>query len=525
MKFRTLLQITVTAVAILFSGIASASTESMMAANSQFLNVLDSPESKDGKLCKDKDVKSWKAIGTRWAAGYDETGKMIAIYDLSFVRTRSRIHFGRFGKEMLETEEVITDIKDGRARVVETPEEQAETDQALRELESNPETVSTVLPAEWHKQMPWKNSTIKELDVSPPAFTLNELATDTNPKETLEAEQKISENLGEAFKVDEFLGQFTVETQVDGTFDINYSPSLMAGTSNPKKIADVACVQRGNRIKLAGATLIKLIRDRAQSLVTAPIAGNILATALNVFDNYQEQKDESHLEMLMEMLDGAQGNEPNSPFAFLTEEERSNAALSVVLSESAGFSSLKWLISRPKKEWAKLLRKNAERAEEAGDWLRRHNRNFVELNPRFAVEGTGDALASLLILPRNKSHKKGPWIAVDYANPDAIRKSRIRKQRELVAVDLASRFVPTFGGIVRAVNNRLVLRPMKAAKLWEARLMAHLEARKEMIASEASQWETELNILDRQKLNPLEVSRKNSLDFASATRARLGIGQ
>ena len=66
--------------------------------------------------------------------------------------------------------------------------------------------------------------------------------------------------------------------------------------------------------------------------------------------------------------------------------------------------------------------------------------------------------------------------------------------------------------------NYLVENRIDATQYWEARLMEHLEQR-----PDASQWQSELAILEAQRINPFEINRTDMNQLISDRRKLIGL--
>ncbi|MBC7690860.1 MAG: hypothetical protein H7222_03770 [Methylotenera sp.] len=479
------------------------------------------------KTCRFSDVKAWSSLGTRWAEGFDASGSLLAIYDLSYPSLLDRVVLGRIGGKAVQPAALAQMIEESRADVLENEQEKQETDQLLSALSDKTTALDLdTLPSGWWQTLPWTTPAFGFANEAPASFTLDDIDLESVVKDTHQyrkdmkkAEAKISAIEEEDFKVKELLKNLKFARNPDGSYEMTFEGMNFA--SRPRKIAGIACMKDGQRTGLAWQALHQVFESAINSVLSPTVAG-IFATAMNRFNHYQDLKRHSHEEMLMEALIAAENGEIGSPVAHLSADDRLTAAASVLLTEGQGVGLLKWIFKRPKKEWKRLLKAEVTYAAHSSQWMAEHQRTFTELNPRFALETTAQKSEALLMLSRRNSLRRGPWIAVDYSKPEAIRRSRLIKEIEIVAVDFASRFIVPYGTVLRAVNKRIIEKPMTDAKIWEARLSSHLE-NSSVIPADFNRWESELKTLSEQRVNPLELSRSASVKLVSDRKAALNI--
>lgn len=500
-------------------------------------------------LCSLSKVKKWTALGSRWALGSDANGRALALYDLSFSTLDDRRDLGRIGGPRPDAAELARELNASREMIAETPEEKAETDRAIARLTAQEmreisapaggTLAATVSSAEdlgdWVGQIPWKK--VYGLDQTSEkaralllaqSFTLDDVDLESTIDDLKEYQSNVAwiENefveAGEGpVKVRDIYRHLRFNRQADGSYDI-----VFEGTDNPaglRKIAGIACVRDVRftaRVWNAFRNVFSLIFNKIRN---AAVQG-VFATALNRYSHYQELKLESHLAMVTEALVAADQGE-GGPLASLPQEDRDNMKLSILLSQDSAIASLKRIFRAPRYEWTNFVSQEQTRTADGLAWLQQSGAEFSLLNPRFALQtrGQGSERAALLTLPRKSSYKKGPYVSYRYDSPEAIRARRIWIEREIIAVDFASRLIPLWGIVVRKVNERLLQSPMDTQKIWEARLTHVLEERERTLEGERGAWESEIETLDRQRVNPLEIPRSTMLSRVAAIKARLGI--
>ena len=113
--------------------------------------------------------------------------------------------------------------------------------------------------------------------------------------------------------------------------------------------------------------------------------------------------------------------------------------------------------------------------------------------------------------------KIGPITSIDYARLQKVIDERVFMEMVDLGVEFSSNFVPDAGFVVRDGYNWLVQNRLDATQYWEARLTQYFESR-----SDSSSWQSELNILEKQRMNPFEISRVQMAQLIADRRKMIG---
>lgn len=449
------------------------------------------------------DVKSWRALGHRWAAGYADDGTLLAIYDLSFADIHQRVPLGAIGTKRFTFGDILSAILRGRK---ETGRDGTIVGQVIDLLKKQSGSASDALPENWWKSVPWKNS---KLGRSLPArFTLADIDFARLAGEEFEERIRAAENasddedpvLGEGF-----LASFEFDLLPGGGYALIWSPKD-AAPPRPRKVADLRDLGESFRRAMTVALLEKGLSMAVDQIPLPPVAA-MVSTAVDRFFYFRKQMIRARQDMILEMLaDAPRG----SPFSALSAEERKRIAEYQMLGFSTVKNSWRWLFTTPEKAWRESLEDEAEAAQASLAWLGSQNRPVEVLNARFA-RSAGDSVLLLALHARS-----GPYAGINYRDPDEIKYRRRGTELLSTAVCYGLYFVP-FGGFLLAwAYDWIVSDPEEMRRRWEWRLIAHLEERGES-------WDQELDALYGQTENPFELSRAASERLIAARKRALGI--
>jgi hypothetical protein len=288
----------------------------------------------------------------------------------------------------------------------------------------------------------------------------------------------------------------------------------------PKKIADLKNIKWGFTEALKWEAIEAAV-DQIAGLITVPIAGAIVDTALDRFFHFHKLVRRTHENMVLEFLADIQGDGGVFPANSLSADEARRAIESLSFAQSSLTSGWKWLWKRPYEEWQKNVAKEEERRKQGVQWLEEKGFQIETLNPRFAKSRDNTGAEQLRVLSLDKPHKKnGPWTAVNPAQPEKIFRQRLGLEILSTGVVFGTKLIPVIGGPLRTIYKKLVLEPVKKARVAEAQMTAHLEQRQ----AQGTDWSSELVQLDHQRVNPLFLSREKTFELIRTRKEKLGIG-
>lgn len=478
-----------------------------------------------------EEVAALRRMGTRWAAGVDAAGLVLAIYDLSFPDPRGRIYLGRVGRRRM-TREAWAEARRAAREIQGVEGEPDEADRGL-EVDVDP------WPEGWWKELPWKNGA--KATAEPESFRLSELdwdrligasakgAAGASDERRAKFEQALAllmsvrepDGRGAALEAD-FLERFGWERRADSSgYELFYDAPAVEGrvepgdsraqaqVTRPKKIADLR-----HKTALMWEALAWDAVDNALDLlvgvVPIPWVSAILGVAVNRFFLYREHLFHLHQEMAREMLVQAEEGGGFAPFAVLSASDREASIESLQLSDSSLTSVWRWIFRGPRKAWRKAIDKDAKRARQAREWLQARGEQLRDLNGRFGVGQEPSGRQRLYLMARSRLSKKcRPSAAVNYARPINRRALRWGLEALSAALDFGSRFIPWVGSLAFQAYYYAVEKPVKTTERWEARLVAHLEQRH----AAGEDWSYELKLLDGQTVSPFETSREVAFEL------------
>lgn len=496
-------------------------------------SFADDGTGENSKPVKWRDVKSWTAFGTRWAAGRDQAGNIIAVYDLSYPRPLGVIPLGDVGKKTTGGEDIVNLINSARQdRLSETsPEAEMNpqnVDQAISKLSQAEKLpmINTDLPQDWWKTVPWKDKDKNKSPNAPARFFLDDVdfqaATGDHWEEfkakLAQAEQGTAGTDPEPVFGKDLLHQFEFTQNPDGSYKMLWRPNTFF-SDKPYKIADLMAPKEGMYISLA-VDAVKLVINQAIGLVQPQIVGALLSTILDRVFRYHYLLRNSHQEMALELIHAAEEGSPSS-FKILSADQRKAAAIYIYYARTKLSTVWRWLFSTPEGKWQSSMDDAKSFSAKSLTWLDKHKFTYTLLNARYAVVTAPTGEKFMELLSRRKPQKLGPEVSVNYGDPTAIQKYRIFMEVLDTGVAFGTQFIPTIGGLVQDVYEYFVDDPIQDTKLMEARLTAHLEERD---LTEQGNWTKELLILDGQRINPFEMTRQDSDNLISNRKKALGIG-
>ncbi len=476
-----------------------------------------------------EEIAALRRMGTRWAAGVDAAGRVLAIYDLSFPDPRGRIDLGRVGRSRMTGEGWSEARSIARELQGAEPEADGEVEPKGSRVTA-PEIDVDPWPEGWWKDLPWKEG--RKGAEEPSSFRLSELdwdrlidagAKSAEGSRANERRAQLDQALallrsvresggrGAALEAD-FLERFGWERRADGSgYELFYDAPAAeeSRVTRPKKIADLRHKTTLMWEALAWDSVDNAL-DLLVGIVPIPWVSAILGAAVNRFFLYREHLYHLHQEMAREMLVQADEGGSFAPFAVLSAEDREKSIESLQLSDSSLSSVWRWIFRGPLKAWTKSLERDAKRARQTRQWLAARGEQLRELNDRFGVGQEPSGRKRLYLLARSRLSKRcRPSAAVNYARLVHRRALRWGLEGVSAALDFGSRFIPWVGSLAFQAYYYGIEKPVKTTERWEARLIAHLEQRH----AGGENWSYELKLLDGQAVSPFEASREAAFEL------------
>jgi hypothetical protein len=477
-----------------------------------------------------QDVASWKSLGSRWASAYSKDGRRIAIFDLSYPGFQDEIPLGILGSHRIRASDAAGAI---RAALASRPELAATPDAAAlaayaRRLEAGPSgTPVDALPDRWWENLKWragsvpKNQPRTQNDAAPDTFSLADLDLETmaKDKEKLAAAVAKLESLPEStggppLLGPGFLSSFRFRRNSDGGYDLGWKPGAGTWVSRPRKMIDFTLLYSGliedGAMQAAEDALGDLI-----GLIPIPIGAALLDTALGRFFHAHGVMTGIHTGMLFELA--RQADEGMGALSELVPAEILGAD-SWLEYTSRGLDEIPlWFIKKPEAVWKSDGKDEIKQAGKGLAWLSKHGYAATEFNPRFAQaeRKTHHYFFSTSVQAHWLSDR--PELSL---HEEAVEQTRADREFEEIlstAVSFASHFMPIGGGVLTFAYGHLVEDPIDRAKYWEGRLKIS------MLESDPARWATEVQLLDEQKVNPLELSAPAAADLVETRKEWLGL--
>ena len=468
------------------------------------------------------DVKSWQPVGNRFATAYGDDGQLLALYDLSYPSLWKKVSLGVIGSPMIGPSTLIDTWNQGLATATDVPPAIMD---AINALGSIPKDVMSqdLFPKDWWKSVPWVNGT-HFVDIAPQSFRLTDMNLSqlnlggglvSTLRQLYSNITDVTDNLSDQ----DVLGAFRFVQARDGGYEIQWdyptrACSLDFSVSKPRKLLDFKNT-RGGLYENLRFQLLEVALSQGADYIPIPVVQAVVATAISRLAHYYQMTVVEHLEMLHQLfLDGSDPVLNN-----MSDDDHGSFIEAFELTRTTPDSGWEWIFSSTDSVWNKGLTSDANTAEASRSWLRAHGNALWEFNPQFMLATDAQNQRFLYLAsqqaPKNNS---GPIVSIDYQNEAKVIDERIFMQLVDVGVEFASHFVPTAGSLVGMAYNYLVENRIDATQYWEARLVQHLEQR-----PDASQWQSELAVLEAQRINPFEINRTEMNQLIADRRKLIGL--
>jgi hypothetical protein len=487
-----------------------------------------------------EEIYSWKSLGSRWEAGIDKTGQTLAIYDLSINEMKNRVFLGVLDPSLDGINDLISAFKEKQKemnsffaldntdsnlrlevkKAIQTLNEiKIQYFQNFSSLDHN-EDRKEIFPKNWWKQIPWKTS-IRTLSEDPPKkFSLSDIDFQRLAKNPEEFKNKLNE-IGP-----HLLEQLQFVSSGTGVYSIYWQPSQTQSveSTRPQKIVDLRCVECGYINTMMRSAAIQALTTVIGQIPVPALAG-LLGAAVSEYIYFNFETTRLHEEMALEMIQEADES-TLSPFSPLTSEERARAAQYLVLAQVGLLQSLQFIGSNSLPSWAE--EKWTKQKQEALDFanssqkeLASRGEKYALLNSRFAhtsEEGLNQKNIYVLAHPKQRQ-TDSPHLAIDFKNRTKIQEERIGLETGRALLNFLTFYipVPVVGTLINTAYNWAVIGPMHHSQYWEARLASHLEDRQFNNES----WQEELQMIDRQRVNPFELESAKALEKVRLKRLLL----
>lgn len=463
------------------------------------------------------DAKSWKPIGTRFAAAYDHSGKLIAIYDLSYPAAFGAISLGKIGNPKITGDYLVQLWKDAKKNEAALSSDQVK---AIEEMGQEPETALGQLAPAW-QSLPGKSFRLTDLD--PAQLKLNP-GVFSGLRQLFQLVLDDAASI-QALSDDEILAAFHFVHASDGSYEILWedprtAPSNLANL-RPRKLLDLQSPQEGLYENMVFDTAIFGLGE-ATDFIPIPLVEALISTAISRLGRYYDMTRVEHLEMLRElMIETSEGSLIDPELTSMSAGNLSTLRNALIWDRVSPLSFWDWLFTQPEESWNQDEKKAEVCESSSTAWYATHNDTVENLNSRFSIvtnPGTTDPGNEKTLDLDALCGGAGPAVSINYRSPKTTAASREWVEAEGTAFEFATYLIPTGGFFVREAYRLLVQDSVDMVQYWESRLIQHLEVR-----PDASDWKNELGILQRQRTNPFEIDRSQMEKLISERRATIGL--
>lgn len=404
--------------------------------------------------------------------------------------------------------------------------------QAMEEIKKDSEKnklmqAGSVLPANWWKEIPWKQSLKIRSDAAAPThFFLSDVNYRAVVKDWARFDQ-LMQKLGP-----DLLDRMEFVQNSHGGYDFYWSPqrsnlviSDIPVPSQPLKVADLRSPHCGIQESMLQSVFADLL-SQVIGQVTLPVIAGFIQMAGGQWMDFQAELRRVHQAMALEMLQIAEEDtSSSSPFSALSTPEREAIASYLMYSQSSKLTAWFWYFKNPVKAWAKQKQAESSQAGNSESYLLNHGQSIHRFNSRFGVGTDSQSVKRLYLLAAPRYWNIfSPVVAIDYNQPNRIRNERVLIEAGHSLVQFLEGFVtiPFVGRIASSAYGYLIKGPMHADQYWEARLSAQLLLETPPNGTQ-SNWDYELDLIRQQMINPFEETRENQIHLIQGRREALGI--
>ena len=317
------------------------------------------------------------------------------------------------------------------------------------------------------------------------------------------------------------LGSFVFVRAPEGGYHVSWSYpqspvscSLIQSVSRPRKLIDLKGPMDGlvNDLRFE---MLEAGLANAVDFIPMPVVQAAVATAISRLAHYFKMTEIEHVEMLHELV-----IDPVDPLLHqLSHEQREAVIKAYEYSSTVGGDGWEWILSSTGAVWDKELKSEAKNAALSLSWLRGHDEEVTEINSRFSCATDTENFKRLYLVAQQAPSKRvSPIVSIEYADPNRVVAERVFMEMVDIGVEFASHMVPKAGSLVTMAYNWLVQNRINATQYWEARLTQHLETR-----ADQHNWDNELLILERQRINPLEINRSQMNRLIEERKKLIGL--
>jgi hypothetical protein len=494
------------------------------------------------KYVKFKDVKKWRAAGEEHAAGYDASGKLLAIYDLSYQSTLSGEFIGRsilgtIGVGDINLRELIriltkalrqkqSDIEfsgDGQSGPM-TKDNLKKAAKVLQKIDETYGDLKSPLTGEWWKQIPIKKDIKGNLLTDPQvSFKLSDIDFDSFMSTTQRWSfhrklKKVQKDIGEIFDIDasHLLDQLSFQRNAQGHYDLRLLPvSSLAPNEQPDKVVDLVRYQSSFGYALLYLVIKEGLMNVSSAIPQPVVAAIVRYAVVRWFELYEEQIS-FHRFRAFEYVNAAEREEP-SPFAFMSPQERAKAGVYILSHESSIFHTI--FKKRDEAYFYDSIKTELMTVRKNTEWTTARNLTLTSISSLFYYgdDAKTPDMDYMLSMGGHPRFPKQPFIAVNYNKPQAERLKRNLLKSLYDILQAVPMPFPGMSALLSMIYDILIMDDIRDAMRWEARLVSTLNM------SKTKDYSKEIELIYSQRVNPFEFDHDEEKVFVQRSKAYLGL--
>lgn len=479
---------------------------------------------------KFSEIKSWRQAGSN-AAGYDENGQLLALYDLSYQNIRSREFAGRsvlgtIGLGDLNLREMIRllrkHISESRSKNTSekdelfNQEDYVKIDRTLEALSQQyGDLNNTFSEPDWEK-IPLKTDHLESTEDPHQFFRLADIDLEKllSPRELRafnEQFAKVQENFNALLDTDSsvLLEELAYQRNKNKSYSLIYQHNPNLDSARPEKVLDFRRYQSTFAYSLLNVLTMKSI-SQLVNMIPGP-ASRIIGYAIGRWMELYQQQVSAHRARAFQYLAQAELG-MKSPLQFLTAREREKGGIYVLSHESGIFQRF----FSPRKEafYHKQIRDELEQVEKNKRWGQKNKHLLSSTDcPFFAFDLDKESQKpnSLLFMSSFSRIKNRPLTAIDYENPYEIRIKRNVAKGVSFLLQFVSVPLPGANMLMNYLYNFFVMNDINSGFYWDNRLISFLQ-------ENAKEHKQDLEWLYGQRLNPFEFDLEEEKAFEARAR-------
>ena len=490
---------------------------------------------------KFSDVKHWKQLAGDYAAGYDASHKLLAIYDLTYQNTLApefigRTILGTIGIGDLNLRELIRLLKkaiDQQQLEIEAlgsayagplkTDDFVKVNKVLKKIDRKYGDIKGPIVGDWWTKVPIKKQNgTKPLADASVAFKLSDIDVDS----LMNGSQKINyyynlnqlqEHVSKLFNIDasRLFEQLEFRRNANGSYNLTLSPlSHLVPNEQPDKVVDF--MRYKSTFGYAFLYLaIKTALTNLSSAIPQPVVAALIKYAVHRWFELYEEQLSFHRFKAYENLSAAEKEDP-SAFSFLSPDQRAQGAVYVLSHEGSIFHT----IFQPRDEayFRQSINHEINMVKKNVEWTQQRNLNLKPLSSLFYLaEDDAKSQSYMLIMGGQARFHHAPFLAVNYNRPgnERIKRNFFKSIYDvLVAVPMP---FPGMNSLMEVLFDAFIMDDVRDGIRWDARLASLLSRIPNKDYSRELEW------IYAQRVNPFEFDLDEERVFVERSKGYLGL--